>query len=75
MTILKLFVKIKDKEGDFMQINDSYGHLCGDYILEELALISKNSSKDSFVARYGGEEFIVISKVENDDKKAFDLGY
>ena len=73
---------INDKNGyslamfdidDFKQINDSYGHLCGDYILKELALISKNSSKDSFVARYGGEEFIVIFKVENDDKKAFDL--
>lgn len=58
---------------DFKKINDTYGHLCGDYILKELSLISKNNVTDSFIARYGGEEFIVISNVNNDDKKAFDI--
>lgn len=55
---------------DFKMINDKYGHLCGDYILKEIAsILNKNSN--SFVSRYGGEEFVVISKIETDIKSAF----
>lgn len=46
----------------FKKINDSFGHLAGDYCLVETAkIISKNVNHTSdFVGRYGGEEFIVI---------------
>ena len=45
----------------FKQINDSRGHLAGDAVLREVALVLKDSLRtvDS-VGRYGGEEFVVI---------------
>lgn len=45
----------------FKKINDTYGHLCGDYVLKEVAyLILDNFRKTDIVFRYGGEEFAVI---------------
>jgi diguanylate cyclase (GGDEF)-like protein len=45
----------------FKKVNDTYGHLCGDYILKETAyLIMDNFRKTDIVFRYGGEEFVVI---------------
>ncbi len=45
----------------FKKINDTYGHLCGDYILKETAyLIQDNFRKTDIVFRYGGEEFVVL---------------
>lgn len=55
---------------DFKKINDKYGHLCGDEILKELALIAKNTFIDDFVSRYGGEEFIIILKMNGDIKNS-----
>lgn len=46
---------------DFKKINDTYGHNCGDYILENIAgMIQRNSPKDAIVTRWGGEEFIIL---------------
>ena len=46
---------------DFKNINDTYGHLAGDYILKNVAKILTNSVRNiDIVARYGGDEFIVI---------------
>jgi diguanylate cyclase (GGDEF)-like protein len=50
---------------DLKKINDVYGHICGDYILKELAFIASNTLGDSFVSRYGGEELIIIAKENN----------
>ena len=59
---------------DFKQINDAYGHICGDFILKELARLAKNTLSDSFVSRYGGEEFVVITKMYSDfDEAALSL--
>jgi diguanylate cyclase (GGDEF)-like protein len=54
----------------FKKINDTYGHLAGDFILKNLALILKNNTTPiDTVARYGGEEFIIIMP-ETDKEKA-----
>jgi len=45
----------------FKNFNDTYGHLVGDLILQEVAKIIQNQiQKDDFAARYGGEEFAII---------------
>lgn len=46
---------------NFKKINDTYGHNCGDYILESIAgVIVENSPNNSVVTRWGGEEFILL---------------
>jgi len=45
----------------FKKINDTYGHLAGDKILEGIAMLLKEKTRLSdIIARYGGEEFAVI---------------
>ena len=45
----------------FKKINDTYGHLCGDYVLKNLANIVRKSLRDSDIfCRFGGEEFIIV---------------
>jgi two-component system cell cycle response regulator len=47
----------------FKQINDTHGHLVGDFVLSELArvVIPAIRIEDTF-ARYGGEEFVLLSR-------------
>lgn len=45
----------------FKRINDTHGHLYGDYVLREVADIIKSSVRIvDIVGRYGGEEFTVV---------------
>jgi diguanylate cyclase (GGDEF)-like protein len=45
----------------FKSINDSFGHLCGDFVLRELAdIVRVTVRKEDLFARYGGEEFVLI---------------
>lgn len=45
----------------FKKINDTYGHMIGDYVLREIAFnIEDTFRKTDMVFRYGGEEFVVI---------------
>lgn len=45
----------------FKDVNDTYGHLAGDKVLQSTAEILVNCTRRvDFVSRYGGEEFVVI---------------
>ncbi|MCL2800638.1 MAG: diguanylate cyclase [Treponema sp.] len=46
----------------FKKINDTYGHLQGDVVLQKVAEIFKQCFKRpyDFLARWGGEEFVVL---------------
>jgi diguanylate cyclase (GGDEF)-like protein len=48
---------------NFKRINDTYGHLAGDYVLVMLSSIIKaHFRKTDIICRYGGDEFIIIMK-------------
>ena len=47
---------------DFKKVNDTYGHNCGDYVLNRVADIAAKTCKDCTVCRWGGEEFIVLGE-------------
>ena len=52
----------------FKRINDGYGHLAGDCVLREVALVIRESTRsEDLVARYGGEEFVVALPVSAPD--------
>lgn len=45
----------------FKRVNDTKGHLCGDYVLRTLAELLKGQLRDyDIIGRYGGEEFGVF---------------
>lgn len=45
---------------DFKKINDTYGHVIEDIVLNKIGNILKCELPDSLVGRYGGEEFIIL---------------
>lgn len=46
---------------NFKRINDTYGHPCGDMVLQKLAEMLQHSTRPyDYVARVGGEEFAII---------------
>jgi len=54
----------------FKKINDTHGHLTGDYVLKELARTVKGRiRREEHFARYGGEEFAIVLP-ETDNKSA-----
>jgi two-component system, cell cycle response regulator len=45
----------------FKRVNDTYGHLAGDYVLQALArVISTRARREEIFARFGGEEFVIL---------------
>jgi len=45
----------------FKAVNDTFGHLCGDYVLRELShRIKDQVRREDLFARYGGEEFSMV---------------
>jgi diguanylate cyclase (GGDEF)-like protein len=45
----------------FKRVNDTFGHLMGDFVLREFAdLVGKRIRREEMFARYGGEEFCVV---------------
>lgn len=53
----------------FKRFNDTYGHACGDYVLQTVAKIIRSCIRSCDLAsRYGGEEFtVMLDKTGKDD--------
>ena len=57
----------------FKEVNDNYGHECGDELLVSLVKIIEASIRQhDFIGRWGGEEFIVILEDVQEDE-AFEI--
>jgi len=57
----------------FKKLNDTYGHLAGDLVLQGVAkLISQTIRTDDVFARFGGEEFVILMR-DATVQNAFDL--
>ncbi|MBZ4654633.1 MAG: diguanylate cyclase [Peptococcaceae bacterium] len=58
---------------NFKSINDTYGHIAGDQVLQQFAdILQSNTRKNDIIARWGGEEFTVILP-QTDVKEAFKI--
>jgi diguanylate cyclase (GGDEF)-like protein/PAS domain S-box-containing protein len=45
----------------FKKVNDIYGHIVGDQVLQNIAQVCKKELRDSdIIGRYGGEEFVIL---------------
>ena len=45
----------------FKKVNDTYGHKCGDVVLQSLAkFLLQNTRRSDIVCRFGGEEFVIL---------------
>ena len=52
---------------DFKNVNDAYGHECGDEILKSIAEILKETVCDHcYCCRWGGEEFLIVMRCDHD---------
>ena len=47
---------------NFKMVNDTYGHLMGDYVLKQVADILKMHEKKHIVCRMAGDEFLIFLK-------------
>lgn len=46
---------------NFKKLNDTYGHLIGDKMLQRLGhVLKENTRKYDIVSRFGGEEFVIL---------------
>nr|WP_276576375.1 GGDEF domain-containing protein [Caldicoprobacter algeriensis] len=58
---------------DFKSVNDTYGHVVGDFVLRQFADILRNNAReDDVIARWGGEEFVMALPETNIDE-AFNI--
>ncbi|MGL6105743.1 sensor domain-containing protein [Romboutsia sp.] len=56
----KISIMVIDVD-DFKHINDTYGHLIGDTLLEKVSKTLKQICPKDFIFRFGGDEFIILS--------------
>lgn len=54
----------------FKKINDTYGHLFGDEVIQTVARLLEEHMKEhkALIARYGGEEFVAVIKNKSYDQ-------
>ncbi len=58
----------------FKEVNDTYGHECGDILLKVIAeRLQTNIRIDDFVARLGGDEFTIIFESIKNEKEAIEV--
>ncbi len=56
---------------NFKNINDNYGHLCGDFVLQTVSAIVKKTIRPTDIfARFGGDEFAIIFNNNKNHKQA-----
>ncbi|WP_428025880.1 GGDEF domain-containing protein [Arcobacter sp.] len=56
---------------DFKDINDTYGHDCGDIILKTFSTVLKKMMREEdVICRYGGEEFVTLINY-NDEEEVY----
>lgn len=61
---------------NFKPVNDNYGHMAGDELLQTLALRMRNVCRGSdVIARMGGDEFLVIFEGAHDADDAVVFGH
>jgi diguanylate cyclase (GGDEF)-like protein len=47
---------------DFKRVNDTYGHLCGDFVLKRVVNLARDVLRPEQVfARVGGDEFVILT--------------
>jgi len=57
----KTFLIVITDIDHFKNFNDTYGHDCGDYVLQQVSKLMKEYlRKQDVVARWGGEEFLIM---------------
>ncbi|SNR64575.1 diguanylate cyclase [Puniceibacterium sediminis] len=58
----------------FKEVNDSFGHAAGDYVLQQVArILVGETRKDDTAARVGGDEFVVIFVGVSDRHRLSDI--
>lgn len=58
---------------NFKSINDTYGHVVGDFVLRQFAdILRSKARKDDIIARWGGDEFVMALPETNIDE-AFNI--
>lgn len=59
----------------FKNINDSFGHQCGDYLLVELSKRLKTViPEESIIIRHGGDEFVIFTRITH-NQALLELAY
>ncbi len=58
---------------DFKKVNDTYGHNCGDLVLESVAQLLQESLGNAQVCRWGGEEFLAVGLIGESMESQRDL--
>jgi diguanylate cyclase (GGDEF)-like protein len=57
----------------FKRVNDTYGHMIGDQVLEQIAVRCRSVLRVSdMIGRYGGEEFVILLP-ETDTDSAYTI--
>lgn len=64
----KLYLFMMDVD-DLKKINDEQGHLAGDALLENVAMILRNCCKENggYAFRYGGDEFVMTCELDSEE--------